>query len=236
MNYYICSSDFLMHHGIKGQKWGVRRFQNYDGTLIGSKSGRGGKAQLAAKAPNIFERKKQEKEQRLKAQKAHEHKQNLEKESNNWANGGWTKDYNAASDKFNTDIKAINKKYEGKDLGIDTNTDDYTDMFAKLTDDGFSYFKEVDTMWQKHYSDAIKDNHSQELAKTFIDNAPFMKQYAEVLDSANQSRAINNVYTNLEKKYPNFDSFSQEKKDKMFFEEAERSGMDEYIFGNKKFY
>lgn len=26
-------SDYIYHHGIKGQKWGVRRYQNPDGTL-----------------------------------------------------------------------------------------------------------------------------------------------------------------------------------------------------------
>ena len=35
-SYYGVSSlgsDYLMHHGIKGQKWGIRRFQNPDGSL-----------------------------------------------------------------------------------------------------------------------------------------------------------------------------------------------------------
>ena len=35
--YYVSgvpySSDYLMHFGIKGQKWGIRRYQNPDGTL-----------------------------------------------------------------------------------------------------------------------------------------------------------------------------------------------------------
>lgn len=38
-NYNPYYENFLAHHGVKGQKWGVRRYQNLDGTLTAKGKG-----------------------------------------------------------------------------------------------------------------------------------------------------------------------------------------------------
>lgn len=83
---FIPHSDYLAHHGIKNQKWGQRRFQNYDGSLTseGRKRYGVGESNLSkrekkqaekAKVKAAKERAKANSKKKADAQKAAEQKQ-----------------------------------------------------------------------------------------------------------------------------------------------------------------
>ena len=58
MTKWICvRSDELYHHGIRGQKWGVRRFQNKDGSLTPAGEKRYGDSNSANQTPKQETRK-----------------------------------------------------------------------------------------------------------------------------------------------------------------------------------
>lgn len=89
-NWKVDDEDSLAHHGIKGMKWGVRRYQNKDGSLTAA-----GK-------------KRQEKTRKKEARK---YAAKLRK--------GFVSIHNAAADKNNARLAALNKEYEGVDFKKD---------------------------------------------------------------------------------------------------------------------
>lgn len=54
MDYY--DNDYLMHHGIKGMKWGVRRFQKKDGALTSAGRKRYTNSQIKRDMNKTFDR------------------------------------------------------------------------------------------------------------------------------------------------------------------------------------
>lgn len=134
----------LTHYGIKGQKWGIRRYQNKDGTLTPA-----GK-------------KKVSKEYKKLADKA-------QQEADSKSSDRYIKAYNKAADDMNNGLTdKYNADYDKK-LGSKAKNHDYMndDEYTK------GYEKMFDDLLVKHYNTAlandIKNNKNYQKAKKLCD-------------------------------------------------------------------
>lgn len=104
-----------------------------------------------------------------------EKKKKQEKAFRDSVKKGRISSYNEAVDIQNKKIKAINDKYQGKQL-VDEN--------GKYNKVGKKYVREIDESWRKTYSETLLKNHGESIiyGKTWVESAPFMNMYSAYLD------------------------------------------------------
>lgn len=98
------SQNYLAHHGVKGMRWGVRRYQNYDGSYT-----------------------QKGLERYRKADQAHEDAKQKAKETKQaYKNGTATKDqYKTAKGEVKVTKRALDKSYDKGKEALSARKNDY---------------------------------------------------------------------------------------------------------------
>lgn len=100
------NNEVLMHHGIKGQRWGVRRFQNADGSLTASGKKRYGSKNVAgSQYPSYDEMQQTVKQKNM--EKAYDKALDRNKDKSSTAN-----DVRNAADQTRNAINATKNSYQ----------------------------------------------------------------------------------------------------------------------------
>lgn len=139
--------DFLMHHGIKGMKWGVRRYQNADGSLTAAGRKRYN-AQVSRAKLKEARRKEKEKARELKEERASQNR--IAKA----AHGNLSK--RQLNKLTNEELKRVNERLKMEQS--------YKEMMAKIDPSSQQFFK-----W-KEWAAKVVGNAVVKMTDKAIDN------------------------------------------------------------------
>lgn len=144
--------SYLVHHGIKGQKWGVRRFQNPDGTLTPA-----GRARLTKEYRKAYKR--------------------LNDDMNNKSTNLYVDSYNrmaermnnGLTDKYNSDFDNAHKDRISKKNYRYDDDDEYTGGYEKLTEKVFN--EEAAKVWAEFIKNHAEYQHARSLVESYGEDA-----------------------------------------------------------------
>ena len=88
--------------------------------------------------------------------------------------------------------------------------------------------KEQDQIWRNSKSQKQTKESTQKQTKESTQKQT-KKSTQKQTKQLTQEQALSNAYTYLKKKYPNFNTYPQEKQDKLFIDYVNSSGLYKYI-------
>ena len=171
--YYIgcvqCDSNYLNHHGILGQKWGKRRFQNEDGTLTAEGKARYLDKKVSSDGKEYYELNRKGVKRFTKGTDG-VNDRDLDAARENQAFkynvlAGSNESSVVATHNFNSRLKDINARFEKK--------------YGKEAFKTEKYTKYIGQEWKKTMGNQLLKDFGEHptLGKEWVKEHPFMKIY-----------------------------------------------------------